>query len=99
MKGVLSPHVHYRVCGDHGMLGRVETVDLDGKEYFADYVSQEEKPAHVEGIQEMPIVKPSEAVNELNEDAERTERQNLMAETGGLDESPQPAGAPLDAAF
>lgn len=36
-KGPLEPHIHYRVCADDGMIGRVETVKLDGKEYFADY--------------------------------------------------------------
>jgi uncharacterized membrane protein YuzA (DUF378 family) len=36
-KGQLDPHIHYRVCADDGMIGRVETVKLDGKEYFADY--------------------------------------------------------------
>ena len=27
-KGLLKPHVHYRVCGGNGMLSRIETVDL-----------------------------------------------------------------------
>ena len=27
-KGLLKPHVHYRVCGGNGMLSRVETVNL-----------------------------------------------------------------------
>ena len=27
-KGLLKPHVHYRVCGNNGMLSRVETVDV-----------------------------------------------------------------------
>lgn len=40
MRKVLSPHVHYRVCLEDGMVSRVETITLDGKEYFenvADY--------------------------------------------------------------
>lgn len=99
MKRELSPHVHYRVCGDHGLLGRVQTVDLEGKEYFENYVSQEESPAEVSEGGAYPIVSPNNALNELNEDAEETARKSLMAETGAMDESPQPAGAPLDAAF
>ena len=27
-KGLLKPHVHYRVCGNNGMLSRIETVHL-----------------------------------------------------------------------
>ena len=34
MRRTLSPHIHYRVFIEDGMLGRVETVTLDGKEYF-----------------------------------------------------------------
>ena len=28
MKGYLDPHVHYRVCGNSGMVGRIETIFL-----------------------------------------------------------------------
>jgi hypothetical protein len=34
MRRTLSPHIHYRAFLEDGMLGRVETVSLDGKEYF-----------------------------------------------------------------
>jgi uncharacterized membrane protein YuzA (DUF378 family) len=27
-KGALKAHIHYRICGENGMLGRVETVDI-----------------------------------------------------------------------
>ena len=33
-KGELQPHIHYRVCHGEGMMARVMTVTLDGKEYF-----------------------------------------------------------------
>ena len=33
-KGELAPHIHYRVCDNDGMMGRVMTVTLDGVEYF-----------------------------------------------------------------
>jgi uncharacterized membrane protein YuzA (DUF378 family) len=99
MKGALEAHVHYRVCGSEGMLGRVETVSLGGKELFTNYVEREETPAPVEEPGAEPIVSASDAENLLNEDAERTAKRSLMAQTGALDESPQPAGAPLDTAF
>jgi uncharacterized membrane protein YuzA (DUF378 family) len=34
MKGMLSPHIHYRVCMNNGFVGPVRTVTLDGQEYF-----------------------------------------------------------------
>ena len=39
-KGRLEPHIHYRVCGDGGMLGRVNTLFLsktESPEGFSDY--------------------------------------------------------------
>lgn len=38
MKGALAPHVHFRICDEHGMMGRVQTLFLkDGRvEGFAD---------------------------------------------------------------
>jgi hypothetical protein len=30
LKGPLPAHVHWRVCGDGGMLGPVQTTTLDG---------------------------------------------------------------------
>jgi uncharacterized membrane protein YuzA (DUF378 family) len=41
MRRTLSPHIHYRVFLEDGMLGRVETVTLDGKEYFENLVDFE----------------------------------------------------------
>jgi len=41
MRKLLSPHVHYRVCVEDGMVGRVETVTLDGKEYFENVMDYE----------------------------------------------------------
>jgi uncharacterized membrane protein YuzA (DUF378 family) len=99
MKGELSPHIHYRICGDNGMLGRVNTVDLEGKEFFANYVSSNESPEPVEDIVEQPVIQPSEAMEEINAEAILTAKDNLMPQTGGIDESPQPAGAPLSDAF
>ena len=32
VKGRLEAHIHYRVCGDNGFLGPVQTVFLDEKE-------------------------------------------------------------------
>jgi len=42
VKGVLSPHIHYRKCMGDGLMSRVHTVDLDEKEFFENYVSMEE---------------------------------------------------------
>jgi hypothetical protein len=30
-KGALNAHVHYRICGENGLLGRVETVNIPSK--------------------------------------------------------------------
>jgi uncharacterized membrane protein YuzA (DUF378 family) len=99
MKGELIPHIHYRICGDHGMLGRVNTVDLEGKEYFSNYVSQNESAEPVRGIVEQPVIQPEESMEEINAEALLTAKNSLMPQTGGIDESPQPAGAPLEDAF
>jgi len=49
IRGQLEPHIHYRVCGDSGMLSAVTTIKLDQKEYFENVVSERETPA----LQEM----------------------------------------------
>ena len=40
-KGSLNSHIHYRICGENGLLGRVETIDIPAKvaiEAFANNV-------------------------------------------------------------
>lgn len=69
-KGRLESHIHYRVCGENGFLGRVETVfvgsvvaegldqDLDGFEGFEDQpvASEKEKEEQKLQIEETPVV-------------------------------------------
>jgi hypothetical protein len=43
MKGRLEAHIHYRVCGDNGMLGPVQTIFLDDKEPAAAKLKEGEK--------------------------------------------------------
>lgn len=52
LKGELMPHVHYRVCHGEGMLGRVQTVTLDGKEYFANVDEEDEHFGNIEDEEE-----------------------------------------------
>jgi hypothetical protein len=43
MKGRLEAHIHYRVCGNNGFLGPVQTVFLDEKEPAAPKLREGEK--------------------------------------------------------
>jgi uncharacterized membrane protein YuzA (DUF378 family) len=52
MRKLLSPHIHYRVCVEDGMVGSVQTVTLDGKEYFENLVDYEGFDSEEEGIYE-----------------------------------------------
>ena len=82
MKGKLDPHVHYRVCGNDGMMDRVETTFLNSAaplaEGFVDTFVPESEPS---------IVQPSTAVQEINQNAARTAAQSLMTESGAVDEA------------
>jgi uncharacterized membrane protein YuzA (DUF378 family) len=105
MKGTLSKHIHYRVCHGDGFMGRVETVTLDGKEYFENEgetaEEMEEEPfanAPVTGIGS-PAFPSDNAIPELNSVAQQTAEQNIMSQEGGILEAPHPKGADLEAAF
>jgi uncharacterized membrane protein YuzA (DUF378 family) len=100
LKGMLPPHVHYRVCGERpGFMGPIVTITMDGKEYFANYVSREESDEPVTGIPEYDFVKPRSALEEVNSVAQMTAQKSLMPESGAPDEAPAPGGYDLDAAF
>ena len=94
IKGELSPHIHYRVCQDEGMMGRVETVRLDGKEYF------ENVPAEFSNPQPpVEFVKPDQAISELNMVATNTLSKSVMEKENAFDESVKVKGADLNMAF
>lgn len=79
-KGKLNPHVHYRECGDDGMMKRVETAFLHREnEGFVD-VFESVEPSQ-------PRIAPKNAIAEINAVAQQTAGQSLMAESGALDES------------
>ena len=94
MKGELAAHVHYRECKNNGFIDRVETVRLDGeKEGF-------DSPAPSEDVHGPDYVAGDAAAErEIEAVVHETGQRALMAQSGAIDESPQPAGAPLDAAF
>ena len=50
LKGELNSHIHYRVCYGGGFMGRVETVTLDGKEYFENMEDEEPKKEYFENM-------------------------------------------------
>jgi uncharacterized membrane protein YuzA (DUF378 family) len=99
MRGELSPHIHYRQCGGNGFIGRVETVSLDGKEYFENVVASQEEKEPVEEESEFNYVKPSTALAEVNETAVSTAQNSLMPQDGAVDEHSMGAGADFDQAF
>lgn len=80
-KGKLNPHVHYRECGDDGMMKRVETAFLNashGNEGFVD-VFESVEPSQ-------PRVGLKNAIAEINAVVQQTAAQSLMTESGALDE-------------
>jgi uncharacterized membrane protein YuzA (DUF378 family) len=80
-KGKLNPHVHYRECGDDGMMKRVETAFLkaagDDEGFIDVFESVEPAP---------PMIVPRDAIAEINQVAKQTAAQSLMAESGAFDE-------------
>lgn len=101
----LSPHIHYRVCEDEGLMGRVQTVTLDGKEYFENVSAQEiqetHEPQEIQETQGKRVESASVGADmaEVNRIAENTTKHNLMVQTGAFDESSTPKGALLEQAF
>ena len=83
MKGKLNAHVHYRVCGDDGMVDRVETTFLNSAAPLAEGFVD----AFVPSGAEPAIVEPSTAVQEINMVAQRTSVQSLMTESGAMNEA------------
>ena len=96
MKGKLNSHVHYRVCGDDGMVDRVETAFLNSAAPLAEGFVDVFVPSGTEPS----IVEPSTAVQEINATAQRTAAQSLMQESGAVDEAATGfGGAALTQAF
>jgi uncharacterized membrane protein YuzA (DUF378 family) len=50
LKGKLNSHIHYRVCYGGGFMGPVETVTLDGKEYFENMDDEEPRKEYCENM-------------------------------------------------
>lgn len=98
IKGMLSTHVHYRVCHGGYMLGPVETVSTGKAEGFENVVAREEVSAPVENGQQYDYVKPSTALAEINNTATGTLRRSLMVEGGAPDERSS-SGSELKDAF
>lgn len=98
LMGQLESHIHYRVCGDRGMLGAVTSVKLDGKEYFENVVSAQETQEPAQGPP-IPMVMPATAEQELNTVAMLTLTNSHMVESGALDEGNMNAGADIDTAY
>lgn len=97
-RGELSPHIHYRTCMNNGFVGRVETVTLDGKEYFENFVRNAEEKAPVDGG-EFSYVHPSTAQQEMDDVAVSTAQNSLMPQTGAIDEHAPTFGYDYDQAY
>lgn len=91
-KGLLESHVHYRICGKDGFLGRVETQNVTQTKERVENFSPAEFP------QAEAPVNPTED-NTLYYLAQETENQMIPLDQMGTDESPQPAGADYEKAF
>lgn len=99
MKGKLSPHIHYRVCTANGFIGTVNTVRLDSKEFFENYVKMQETDEPVTEKSAFNYVKPAEALAEAQQVTLTTLNRSLMPQGGAPDEGNLTAGTPLDNAF
>jgi len=100
MRGELSPHVHYRVCGKGAMIGRIQTVTLDSKEYFENVVSAQETHEVVANPPPAPLPpSPESALKEMNRIALETNNHSHMVDSGALDEFQPMQGAYLEYAF
>ena len=102
IKGELAPHVHYRVCEGSHMLGKFQTVSLDGTESFENPVSREEQHEPVATPSDFLYVDPATALAEINEVAKKTGARSLMPQEGGVEEDDAGSsgrGADLGAAF
>lgn len=91
-KGLLSPHIHYRICVANGVVGRVETVYVEN-----------EKPENQEGfagLEENASLPPSLPTSDTNLQniAENTERAMFVNDGMNYDSTPN-VGADLDSAF
>jgi len=79
-KGELQPHIHYRVCENDGMMGRVMTVTLDGVEYFENEDDEEHREA-VEAFANMEEEEEAaEAFANMEEEEEAAEAFANMEE-------------------
>ena len=99
MKGKLSPHIHYRVCMGEGFIGPVNTVGLDSKEFFENYVEMQETKEPVTEKSAFNYVKPAEALEEARQVTLVTLNRSLMPQGGAPDEGDLTAGTPIDNAF
>jgi uncharacterized membrane protein YuzA (DUF378 family) len=97
--GTLAPHVHYRVCEQHGFVGPVQTVTLED-ESFDNPVAAQEDNAPVVHPPPAPLPpQPESALDVLNRLARKTMDNSHMVETGALDEFRPQKGASLEYAF
>ena len=114
MRGKLVPHVHYRICGQGGMLGRVETIDVNpATEAFVDsnLVADQESFKQVPGSlsegsapfmggpQEFVYVNPASSLELINTASMSMLQHSLMPQSGAMVEGPLPAGTPLNQAY
>lgn len=97
MKGEISAHIHYRVCYGDGLLGRVETVGVDGKEWFEN-VGDQEEPAPTQGPS-IAYPLPETSVQEINGVAQQTSLRSLMPQEGALVEAPHSRGYDIEEAY
>ena len=79
-KGRLNPHIHYRVCGDDGMMSRISTVFLDSANTAVPTSTEGFESGS--GIEFITQVDPNKFINELTRNPEKL--QNIIALLPGI---------------
>lgn len=105
LKGKLSPHIHYRVCLGGGFLGSVQTVTLNGEEWFENVPEEEEEIEGFAGGNPIPPAFSKENFGDIPSAAEMDKMKALalasvMKTTEGFENNVrrQEQNAPADVA-
>ena len=102
IKGELQPHIHYRICRDDGFIGRVETVEVDTREYFSNYVSSQESQEQLTSPPPAPtfvVETTNDAISYLNQIATDTLKNSKMVESGAYNADMKHSGWDIDEAY
>lgn len=94
----MPPHIHYRICMNDGVLGRVETIKVDTKAYYDNWADYEVYDAVIDGSPD-PVVEPNLSPEEIKptiiEEAFYTrDGKEIVAESFEQEEAPESTQEP-----